>query len=118
MLARRQAGREAMSNDQFKKELEGLINRYSMERGSNTPDFILADYLYGCLLQFNETVAAREKWYKPAPAQEPKPCPGCGHPPHSVLCWAVKNDKGVATCECSQYMKIAPVAPAPGEGKP
>ncbi|HSW65257.1 MAG TPA: hypothetical protein VLH56_18395 [Dissulfurispiraceae bacterium] len=29
----------------FRAELETLINRYSKENGSNTPDFILADYM-------------------------------------------------------------------------
>ena len=32
----------------FRKELACLINRYSRENGSDTPDFILADYLDGC----------------------------------------------------------------------
>ena len=47
----------------FKTELEGLINRYSMENGSDTPDFMLAHYLQGCLDLFDETVASREQWY-------------------------------------------------------
>jgi hypothetical protein len=47
----------------FASELESLINRYSQENGSNTPDFILAEYLQGCLEAFNKTVEAREKWY-------------------------------------------------------
>jgi hypothetical protein len=36
----------------FRKELERLINRYSLERMCNTPDFILATYLTNCLSQF------------------------------------------------------------------
>lgn len=47
----------------FKKELEQLINKYSQENGSNTPDFILAVYLNECLNLFNETVHKREEWY-------------------------------------------------------
>lgn len=47
----------------FKKELENLINKYSMEAGSNTPDFILSEYLTGCLENFDQTLEAREKWY-------------------------------------------------------
>jgi hypothetical protein len=35
----------------FRKELEQLINRNSRENGSNTPDFILAQYIEGCLRQ-------------------------------------------------------------------
>ena len=47
----------------FLRELESLINRHSMENGSDTPDFILADYLNHCLAIFNGTLKAREKWY-------------------------------------------------------
>lgn len=47
----------------FESELESLINKYSEENNSNTPDFILADYLIRCLDAFNQTVNAREKWY-------------------------------------------------------
>lgn len=52
-----------MKMTSFRKELEDLINSYSKENGSNTPDFILADYLNGCLKLFDETVNRREKWY-------------------------------------------------------
>jgi len=48
---------------EFEKELEDLINKHSMENGSNTPDFILAQYLKGCLDNFNIIIQARESWY-------------------------------------------------------
>jgi hypothetical protein len=47
----------------FKKEIEILINKFSMENGSNTPDFILSEFLSSCLLNFNETLKEREQWY-------------------------------------------------------
>ena len=47
----------------FESELESLINRHSMENGSNTPDFILAKFLKACLDAWNEAVDARENWY-------------------------------------------------------
>ena len=47
----------------FQKDLEALINSYSVENESNTPDFILAQYINGCLTAFAEAVNAREKWY-------------------------------------------------------
>lgn len=47
----------------FRKELEELINRYSKENGSNTPDFILAEYLVNTLAVFDTAVRARENWY-------------------------------------------------------
>ncbi len=49
--------------DNFRKELEHLINRHSKENGSDTPDFMLAEYLTDCLIAFDKAVTAREKWY-------------------------------------------------------
>jgi hypothetical protein len=43
----------------FREELISLINRYSMENGSNTPDIVLADYLIACLEAFDEAVTER-----------------------------------------------------------
>ncbi len=48
---------------EFEKELCILINRHSQENNSDTPDFILAKYLFWCLQNFNEAVNHREKWY-------------------------------------------------------
>ena len=36
----------------FKKELCELLNKYSKENESDTPDFILAEYLIGSLKVF------------------------------------------------------------------
>jgi len=47
----------------FEKALEHLINVHSMENGSDTPDFLLAQYLRGCLENFNTVVKARSRWY-------------------------------------------------------
>lgn len=48
---------------EFREELETLINKHSLENGSNTPDFILAEYLCQCLMVFDTTVLSRENWY-------------------------------------------------------
>lgn len=48
---------------EFDRELSYLINRYSQENGSDTPDWILAKYLNDCLANWNHAVSAREKWY-------------------------------------------------------
>ena len=48
---------------EFEKELRDAINKHSMEIGSHTPDFILAEYLSGCLDAFDKAVTARRKWY-------------------------------------------------------
>jgi anti-sigma-K factor RskA len=50
-------------DNKFKKGLEELINSYSMENGSDTPDFILATYLLGCLRVFDKAIIDREIWY-------------------------------------------------------
>lgn len=47
----------------FLQELKHLINRCSLENASDTPDFILANYLLDCLNTFNHAVRWREEWY-------------------------------------------------------
>lgn len=47
----------------FEHELSQLINKYSEENQSNTPDFILAHYLASCLDIFNFAVIHRTQWY-------------------------------------------------------
>ena len=49
---------------QFEMELEKLINKHSQENNSNTPDYILAEYLYSCLENFNRTMRHREEWHE------------------------------------------------------
>lgn len=46
----------------IKNELTALLNRYSAESPSGTPDFILADLLIGVLREFNEAVSRRSEW--------------------------------------------------------
>ena len=43
-----------MINPEFTKELAHLINRFSLENCSNTPDYILAEYLTNCLEAYNK----------------------------------------------------------------
>jgi hypothetical protein len=49
--------------NEFRKKLESLLNEYNMEGRSDTPDFILADFLDGCLKVFDESVRKRNDWY-------------------------------------------------------
>lgn len=58
---------------EFERELGNLLNRFSKESGSNTPDFILARYLSYCLEAFNMAMRERRSWY------------GCKSDPHPVL---------------------------------
>ena len=49
--------------ESFRKSLVELLNKYSKENDSNTPDFILAEYLMLCLEAYNKTLQVRESWY-------------------------------------------------------
>lgn len=58
-----------MSDISFETEIRGLINRYNKENESNTPDFVLAQYICNCLDAFNMAVQQRETWY----GRDPRP---------------------------------------------
>jgi len=45
------------------KDIASIINKYSRENESNTPDFILAKYLEQCLKAFETACIEREEWY-------------------------------------------------------
>ena len=47
----------------FESDLSKLINSHSLENMSDTPDFILANYLTNCLRVFNESTKKRNKLY-------------------------------------------------------
>lgn len=47
----------------FRDELEQIINKHSVENGSNTPDFILADYMHDCLKAFDNATKRRDLWH-------------------------------------------------------
>lgn len=46
--------------DEFCTELRQLLNKHSKENGSDTPDFVLAEYLNECLRIFDYSVRYRE----------------------------------------------------------
>lgn len=46
--------------ESFRKDLAEVINFHSKETGSNTSDFILADYLNDCLDAFDKAIKKRE----------------------------------------------------------
>ena len=47
------------------RELQSMLNRHCRENESNTPDFILAEYLMDALKAFEKASNARTKWYLP-----------------------------------------------------
>lgn len=48
---------------EFRKELSGLLNRHDREIWSNTPDFILADFLTRCLEAFDAATRVRTDFW-------------------------------------------------------
>jgi hypothetical protein len=44
-------------------ELQQLLNRVSRENRSDTPDYILANFMIGCLASYEQATNARECWY-------------------------------------------------------
>lgn len=52
------------------RRIAGAINSVSAENGSNTPDFILANYLVSCLDAFDRAINARTEWFEPT-TEEP-----------------------------------------------
>ena len=47
----------------FRKDLEAIINAHGIEEKSNTPDFILAQFLIVSLMNLEEIIKERDKWY-------------------------------------------------------
>jgi hypothetical protein len=47
----------------FEQDLCDIINRHSMENHSDTPDFILCEFLRKSLETFDVAVRLRERWY-------------------------------------------------------
>ncbi len=62
-VSRKELGKKEQSADDFRQELEILINKANVENGSNTPDFLLAEYLMDCLRAFDKATRSRDMWY-------------------------------------------------------
>lgn len=60
---------EAVRRKRLVNALASVINQHNVESWCNTPDFVLAECLVGCLESFAKTVNVRERWYgRSAPA--------------------------------------------------
>jgi len=46
----------------LQNDIEHVLNSHCAEHESDTPDFVLAHFLYGCLEVFNQTVNMRANW--------------------------------------------------------
>lgn len=62
---------EQVDSPDLRTELVSLLNLYSRENVSNTPDFILRDYMLNALKAFERGVKRRDQWY------DINPEPGC-----------------------------------------
>lgn len=49
--------------ESFRSELTRLINRYSRENASDTPDFLLSEYLLRSLDNFDQVTRERDTWF-------------------------------------------------------
>lgn len=47
----------------FEKELSALLNKFSLENVSNTPDYLLAEFVQFAIAGFNVVVSERDRWY-------------------------------------------------------
>jgi hypothetical protein len=60
-------------------EISNALNRCSAENGSDTPDFILAEFLLDVLAAWNSAVRKREAWHGREPPKELRARHGDGH---------------------------------------
>jgi len=51
----------------FERELTVLMNQHGIDTETNTPDYILAEYLTACLTHYSEVTKKRDKWFHPDP---------------------------------------------------
>ncbi len=63
MKQRLEAADGSWHGNDLQATIASALNRFSAENASNTPDFILAQFLMGCLDAWNRSVQDRETWY-------------------------------------------------------
>lgn len=55
----------------FRRRLAGVLNEFSAENSSDTPDHVLARYLLDCLDAFDRALHARADWYRGRTPEQP-----------------------------------------------
>lgn len=55
------------ANKGLAKEIRDVINKHSRENKSNTPDFILANFMIKCLEAGEKLIGDRDEWYNISP---------------------------------------------------
>lgn len=51
------------NSKELEKEIENLMNKYNIDTITDTPDFIIAEYLMTCLRNYLVTKNKVEKWF-------------------------------------------------------
>ena len=47
----------------LRTEIKELLNKYSRENISDTPDYVLRDYLWDCLKSYERAIEQRRHWF-------------------------------------------------------
>ncbi|HMC01390.1 MAG TPA: helix-turn-helix transcriptional regulator [Flavobacteriaceae bacterium] len=63
------------NQDQFRRDIEAIINKHNLEKGSSTSGFILAEYLQDCLHIFDKAVNKRDRGYNAESEVKNQPMP-------------------------------------------
>lgn len=63
LISRAQTKNKNKKKPALAKEIAALLNKASRENTSDTPDFILADYLMDALKAFEKATNKRTKWF-------------------------------------------------------
>jgi hypothetical protein len=51
-------------NKELIEDLRRVLNQHSIDTAANTPDYLLAEYLNGCLDWYISTALQRDAWWK------------------------------------------------------
>jgi hypothetical protein len=50
----------------LESEIKDVLNKHNQECCSNTPDFILSQFIFTCLGALDKAIIDRDKWYGPS----------------------------------------------------
>ena len=51
-------------NEELKNELSRVAQKYGLVEASDTPDFIVIEFIINTLKSFNKATKERDKWYR------------------------------------------------------
>lgn len=49
--------------EELSKDLEAVLNKHCIDSKTNTPDFILAEYLINCLTAYNALIVSKSIFF-------------------------------------------------------